>query len=75
MQFKCYMYGLIPKKGGADDIKDFRPINLASKLYKLLAKIWASKLEKVMSECFCEGRHILDEGFIMGLLTQGNKKL
>ena len=50
MQFKCYMYGLIPKKGGADDIKDFRPINLASKLYKLLAKIWASKLEKVMSE-------------------------
>lgn len=50
MQFKCYMYGLIPKKGGADDIKDFRPINLASKLYKLLTKIWASKLEKVMSE-------------------------
>ena len=50
MQFKCYIYGLIPKKGGADDIKDFRPINLASKLYKLLAKIWASKLEKVMSE-------------------------
>ena len=50
MQFKCYIYGLIPKKGGADDIKDFRPINLASKLYKLLAKIWASKLEKVVSE-------------------------
>lgn len=50
MQFKCYMYGLIPKKGGADDIKDFRPINLASKLYKLLAKIRASKLEKVVSE-------------------------
>ena len=33
---------LIPKKGGAMDIKDFRPINLMGGMCKLLAK----KLEK-----------------------------
>ena len=31
---------LIPKKGGAEDLGDFRPINLLGGLYKLLAKVW-----------------------------------
>ncbi|WJZ95377.1 hypothetical protein VitviT2T_014152 [Vitis vinifera] len=30
---------LIPKKGGAEDLKDFRPISLVGGLYKWLAKI------------------------------------
>ncbi|RVW54486.1 hypothetical protein CK203_068316 [Vitis vinifera] len=30
---------LVPKRGGAEDLKDFRPISLVGSLYKLLAKI------------------------------------
>ncbi|RVW54129.1 hypothetical protein CK203_092203 [Vitis vinifera] len=32
---------LIPKKGGAEDLGDFRPISLLGSLYKLLAKCWS----------------------------------
>ena len=31
---------LIPKKGGAEDLKDFQPISLVGNLYKLLANCW-----------------------------------
>ena len=31
---------LIPKKGGVEDLKDFRPISLVGALYKLLAKVY-----------------------------------
>ena len=37
---------MIPKKGGAEDIKNFRPISL----YKLLAKVLANTLKGVMSK-------------------------
>ncbi|RVW17271.1 Transposon TX1 uncharacterized 149 kDa protein [Vitis vinifera] len=30
---------IVPKRGGAEDLKDFRPISLVGSLYKLLAKI------------------------------------
>ncbi|KAJ9696951.1 hypothetical protein PVL29_008942 [Vitis rotundifolia] len=42
---------LVPKKGGAEDLKDFRPISLVGSLYKLLAK---------SQNAFVEGRQILD---------------
>ncbi|RVX03364.1 putative ribonuclease H protein [Vitis vinifera] len=35
---------LIPKKGGAEDLKDFRPISLVGGLYKWLAKIMDTML-------------------------------
>lgn len=31
---------LIPKKGNASNIKDFRPISLVGSVYKLLAKVF-----------------------------------
>ena len=31
---------LIHKKGGTDDLKDFRPISLVGSLYKILAMFW-----------------------------------
>ena len=62
---------LVPKKGGTDDLCDFRPINLVEGLYKLLAKVLANRLKKVMSKvvsptqnAFVEGRQILDAALI-----------
>ncbi|RVW40194.1 Transposon TX1 uncharacterized 149 kDa protein [Vitis vinifera] len=58
---------LIPKKMGAEDLREFRPINLVGSLYKWLAKVLANRLKravgKVVSKAqgaFVEGRQILD---------------
>ena len=58
---------LVPKKGGAEDLKDFRPISLVGSLYKLLAKVLANRIKKVIGKvisesqnAFVEGRQILD---------------
>ena len=40
---------MIPKKEGAEDLKDFRPISLVGSLYNLIAKVLANRLKKVMS--------------------------
>ena len=34
---------LIPKKNGASNIRDFRPINLVGSVYKILAKVLANR--------------------------------
>ena len=58
---------LVPKKGGANDPKDFRPISLVGGLYKLLAKVLANRLKKLLGSlvsdfqhAFVVGRQILD---------------
>ena len=58
---------LIPKKGEAEDLKDFRPISLLGRLYKLLAKVLANCLKRVVGtlvfdaqNAFVKGRHILN---------------
>ena len=62
---------MVPKKEGADDFKDFRPISLVGSLYKLIAKVLANRLKKVMSRlvnkaqnAFVEGRQILDASLV-----------
>ena len=62
---------LVPKKRGAKELKDFRPISLVSSLYKLLAKVLANMLRKVVGKvvscsqnAFVEGRQILDASFV-----------
>ena len=62
---------LVLKKGGVDDLCDFRPISLVGGLYKLLAKVLANRLKKVVSKvtsstqnAFVEGRQILNATLI-----------
>ncbi|KAL6314020.1 hypothetical protein AAG906_011754 [Vitis piasezkii] len=62
---------LIPKKGGADDLGDFRPISLLGGLYKLIAKVLANRLKRVLNKvvaptqnAFVMGRQILDASLI-----------
>ena len=39
---------LVLKKSGAKDLKDFRPISQVNSLYKLISKVLANILKKVM---------------------------
>ena len=62
---------LIPKKCNANDIKDLRPISLVGGLYKILTKVLANKIKRVMGlvisqsqKASVEGRQILDSALI-----------
>lgn len=62
---------LIPKKNNALNIKDFRPISLVGSVYKLLSKVLANRLRRVLDKLISElqnsflgGRQILDSVFI-----------
>jgi hypothetical protein len=41
---------LIPKVHGAKEIKDFRPISLVGSIYKIIAKVLANKMRKVIDK-------------------------
>jgi hypothetical protein len=58
---------LIPKKPGAQECKDFRPISLVTGMYKIMAKVLANRLSGVLPKlisvsqnAFVGGRQILD---------------
>ena len=58
---------LMPKKGGAEELKDFRPVSLVGSLYKLIAKVLANRFKRVMhglinraQNAFVEVRQIMD---------------
>lgn len=58
--FNASFLVLLPKKNGAGDLKDFRPISLIGSVYKLIAKGAFSSVEESdgqdyfrVSKCFC----------------------
>ena len=58
---------LIPRKNGASNIRDFRPISLVGSVYKILAKVLANRLKEILDQLISEsqnsfvgGRQILD---------------
>ena len=72
---------LIPKKVGAEDLRDFRPISLVGSLYKWLAKVLANKLKKVVGKvvskaqgAFVEGRQILDAVLIANKAIEASEE-
>ena len=72
---------LIPKRRGAEDLKDFRPISLVGSLYKVIAKVLANRLKKVRNglvnpaqNAFVEGRQILDASLIANEVINSMQK-
>lgn len=62
---------LIPKRAGAVELRDFRPISLISGVYKMIAKVLAERLKKVIDSlinkhqmAFVKGRQVMDLALI-----------
>lgn len=58
---------LLPKKNAAMEMMDFRPISLVGSIYKIIAKVLASRLKEAIElvvlktqSVFVKGRKILD---------------
>lgn len=65
--FNASFIALMPKKAGVEEIKDFRPISQVGSFYKVISKLLAERLKKVMNVmvadspmAFIKGRQTTD---------------
>jgi len=72
---------LVPKKKGAIELKDFRPISLIGSVYKIIAKVLAERLKTVMGKlvsgeqnAFLKNRQITDAALVANELLDGRLK-
>lgn len=77
-EINCTTVTLIPKVVDPNYMKEFRPIACCSTVYKLISKILASRLKRVVDyivgnsqSAFIEGRTILDNVIIAHELVKG----
>ncbi|XP_060212175.1 uncharacterized protein LOC132639770 [Lycium barbarum] len=71
---------LIPKKKGAIELKDYRPISLISSVYKIASKLLAERLKTVIGKlvsgsqnAFVRGRQITDASLIANEVDKVDK--
>ena len=62
---------LVSKKGGVEELKDFRIISLVGSLYKLIAKVLANRLKRVMHGLINRAQNAFVKGRDYGCLTVG----
>ena len=77
----AYFVALIPKISSPMELKDFRPISLLGSLYKLLAKVLARRLARVMcliisqnQSAFLKGRNLADGVLVINEIIDFAKK-
>nr|CAN80513.1 hypothetical protein VITISV_026067 [Vitis vinifera] len=65
--FKCHIFSFGTKNGVAEYLKDIRPISLVGRLYKLLAKVLANKLKRVVGNLVSDFQHafVVDDTLIL----------
>uniref|UniRef100_A0A0V0GMI2 Putative ovule protein n=1 Tax=Solanum chacoense TaxID=4108 RepID=A0A0V0GMI2_SOLCH len=69
--FNATFIVLIPKKDGAEELKDFRPISLIGGVYKIISKLITERLKSVVGKlidehqmAFLKGRQIMDASLL-----------
>jgi len=79
--FNATFIALIPKKTGAEELKDFRPISLIGGVYKIISKLITERLKTVMGKlvyehqmAFLKGRQILDAAMLANELVDSRVK-
>ncbi|GKV29990.1 hypothetical protein SLEP1_g38860 [Rubroshorea leprosula] len=72
---------LIPKKDNPIDLKDYRPISLIGSLYKIISKVLANRIKKVLPKlisgtqsAFLGGRQITDGILILNEVVEEIKR-
>ena len=72
---------LIPKIGAPSSFKDYRPISMVGRIYKIVSKLPARRLQKVIHKlispsqsAFIKGRQILDGALIASELIDSCRK-
>lgn len=54
---------LIPKKKGAVDVKDFRPISLLDSIYQIITKLMAERLKLVIQKLVSDNQNVFVKGW------------